>query len=263
MRYGWRVDETLTGPSQTGFDFDLVDIGDYERYRPGYSAEAVEWFVRATGLTPGDRVVDLAAGTGKLTRVLAGAGLSVVAVEPSAKMRAKLSEMLPGVEALDGTAEAIPAADGEVAAVTAGQAFHHFRPEQALEEINRAPRPGGSLALFWNLYLPQDAVKQALDEIIDRHIPPESAVQAAFGSWREAFAETALFEEAAEARSFPTTHTVPRRKLRPLMATSSDVASLPAAERDLLLAEIEALAATQADPVVIESQTRLDLYRRT
>jgi SAM-dependent methyltransferase len=263
MRYGGSVNEAVAGPSQTGFDFDLVDVGDYERYRPEYSAEAVEWFVGTTGLTPDDPMVDLGAGTGKLTRVLAGAGLSVVAVEPSAKMRAKLTEMLAGVEVRDGTAEAIPAADGELAAVTAGQAFHHFRPEQALHEIHRALRPGGHLALFWNLYLPEDRVRRALDEIIDRHIPPESAVQAAFGSWREAFAKTTLFEQAAEARSFPTTHALPREKLRPLMATSSDVASLPVAERDLLLAEIGALAATLPDPFVIGSETRLDLYRRT
>lgn len=122
----------------------------YERGRPSYPADAVEVIVRELGLAPGRRVLDLAAGTGKLSRLLASTGAEVVAVEPVAEMRAELVAAVPGVEVLDGTAEAIPLRDGSVDGVTVAQAFHWFDVEAALVEIARVLRPGGSLALVWN-----------------------------------------------------------------------------------------------------------------
>jgi SAM-dependent methyltransferase len=107
----------------------------------------VQLLVDGLGIGPGRDVLDLAAGTGKLTRCLLPFGARVVAVEPVPAMRA----LLPGgVEVLDGTAEAIPLADASVDAVTAGQAFHWFRYEDALGEIARVLRPGGGLGLVWN-----------------------------------------------------------------------------------------------------------------
>jgi len=91
-------------------------------------------------------VLDLAAGTGKLTRLLVPTGAHVVAVEPVEAMRA----LLTGVEVLDGTAEAIPLPDASVDVVTVGQAFHWFDPPTALAEIDRVLRPGGGLGLVWN-----------------------------------------------------------------------------------------------------------------
>ncbi|MEO6627336.1 MAG: methyltransferase domain-containing protein [Aquihabitans sp.] len=123
---------------------------DYERGRPSYPDDAVRWLGEHLGLGPGRRVVDLAAGTGKLTRLLEAGGSEVVAVEPVEAMRAKLAETAPGVEALSGTAEAIPLPDGSVDAVTVAQAFHWFDPDAALAEIARVVRPGGGLGIIFN-----------------------------------------------------------------------------------------------------------------
>jgi SAM-dependent methyltransferase len=95
-------------------------------------------------------VCDLAAGTGKLTRLLAGTGAGVVAVEPVPGMREQLTDTTPEVEVLDGTAEAIPLLDRSVDTVTVAQAFHWFRFDDALAEIARVLRPGGGLAILFN-----------------------------------------------------------------------------------------------------------------
>jgi SAM-dependent methyltransferase len=122
----------------------------YERARPSYPPEVVSFVVRELGIGPASTVVDLAAGTGKLTRLLVPTGVRIIAVEPVAAMRAKLTEVVPGVEVRDGTAEALPLADASVDSVTVAQAFHWFRPGEALGEIRRVLKPGGGLALLWN-----------------------------------------------------------------------------------------------------------------
>jgi SAM-dependent methyltransferase len=122
----------------------------YEAARPSYPAEAVAHVVGHGGIGPGTRVLDLAAGTGKLTRLLVLTGAEVVAVEPVEAMRERLADLLPGVEAHAGTAEALPLADASVDAVTVAQAFHWFDPPVALAEMWRVLRPGGHLFLVWN-----------------------------------------------------------------------------------------------------------------
>src|ERR1700749_3571873 len=118
----------------------------YERGRPPYPPEGVDWL-----LPPGARrVLDLGAGTGKLTRQLAGRGLDVVAVEPLAGMRAELSRVLPDTPALAGSAEHIPLPDGSVDAVLAAQAWHWVTPERATPEVGRVLRPGGPAGLVWD-----------------------------------------------------------------------------------------------------------------
>lgn len=119
----------------------------YERARPGYPADAVSWL---TGDHP-VRVLDLGAGTGKLTRSLVAAGHEVVAVDPSEPMLAWLRTALPMVDARVGSAERLPLEDASVDVVTAGQAYHWFDPAVALPEIARVLRPGGRLGLVWNL----------------------------------------------------------------------------------------------------------------
>lgn len=123
------------------------EVAAYERSRPEYPDAAVDWLVPAGAR----RVLDLGAGTGKLTRALAARGLEVTAVDPSAEMLAPLSERLPGVRALVGSAEEIPLPDASVDAVTVAQAWHWVDEERALPEAARVLRPGGTLGLIWNL----------------------------------------------------------------------------------------------------------------
>jgi SAM-dependent methyltransferase len=136
--------------------------GLYERARPGYPASAVDWL-----LPPGvRRVVDLAAGTGKLTRRLAERGLEVVAVEPSAGMRAEFARVLPGVPVLEGAAEELPLEDRSVDAVLVGQAWHWVDPGPASREVARVLVPGGRLGLVWNLRDPAAAWVAELERIV-------------------------------------------------------------------------------------------------
>ena len=119
----------------------------YERARPGYPEDAVRWL---TGDEPCD-VVDLGAGTGKLTRSLVALGHRVTAVEPLPEMREQLHAAVPGATALEGSAERIPLSDASAGVVICAQSFHWFDHESALAEIARVLRPGGRLALVWNM----------------------------------------------------------------------------------------------------------------
>ena len=126
--------------------------GEYARHRPGYPDEAVAWALAP--LTDGARVLDLAAGTGKLTEAVLRCGVPasrVIAVEPDDGMRAELARLLPEVTVLAGAAERIPAEAGTVHAVLVGQAFHWFALDRALPEIARVLRPGGVLAVVDNV----------------------------------------------------------------------------------------------------------------
>lgn len=122
----------------------------YERARPAYPETLLDLLATRTGLGEGSPVLDLAAGTGKLTRQLVARGADVVAVEPSAGMRERLVAAVPAARVVDGTAEEIPLDDGSVDLVAVGQAFHWFDTGPALGEIARVLRTGGWLALLWN-----------------------------------------------------------------------------------------------------------------
>ncbi len=121
----------------------------YDQARPTYPATALSWTLAPLGVGR-LRVVDLGAGTGLLSRVVAAAGHEVIPVEPDAGMRAQLEAATPGVRALAGSAEAIPVPDASVDAVLAGTAYHWFDPELAHPEMARVLRPGGVLAAIWN-----------------------------------------------------------------------------------------------------------------
>jgi len=142
----------------------------YERARPTYPAEAVRWIADEAGLGPGTTVVDLGAGTGKLTRLLVATGARVVAVEPLDEMRAQLSRVLPQVEALGATADAVPLPDASARAVTAAQAYHWFGPD-APRELRRLLEPDGVLALLWNERDHEDPLSAALEERTQRGRP--------------------------------------------------------------------------------------------
>jgi ubiquinone/menaquinone biosynthesis C-methylase UbiE len=132
----------------------------YERARPQYARAALAWVAQRLPL---GCVLDLGAGTGKLTRQLVPLARSVVAVEPGEQMRAVLERVLPEVESLAGGAEAIPLPDESVDAITVAQAFHWFELDAALAEMHRVLRPRGGFALLWN-----DWDFPELNAIVDR-----------------------------------------------------------------------------------------------
>jgi SAM-dependent methyltransferase len=121
----------------------------YAEHRPGYARAAVEW---ALEHAPGARVVDLGAGTGKLTATLVALGADVIAVEPDPAMLTELRRALPNVRSLAGSAETIPLPDASVDAVLAGNAMHWFDMNLVGPEIARILLPEGVLAGLWNVF---------------------------------------------------------------------------------------------------------------
>jgi SAM-dependent methyltransferase len=163
---------------------------EYERHRPGWPAGAVDRAFAALDLGARATVVDLAAGTGKLTRELAPRAGEVVAVEPSADMRRQLAASVPGVSVLDGTAEAIPLGDASVDAVFVGEGFHWFATREAVAEIARVVRPGGGLALLWNAHdFPSEPWAAAMGELLDeRRAPGVTPInRKVTGLWKRVF----------------------------------------------------------------------------
>ena len=123
----------------------------YAEHRPGYPVAAVRWCVAPVGRDIGSlRVLDLGAGTGKLTALLAELGAEVTAVEPDTAMREELARQLSSARALAGSAEQIPLPDASVDAVLCGQSMHWFDLSRALPEISRVLVPGGTLGALWN-----------------------------------------------------------------------------------------------------------------
>ena len=149
-----------TGLNPTGRFSDRVE--DYVKYRPSYPAAAVEC---ALDGAPAGTVVDVGAGTGIWTALLAGRGRAVVALEPNAAMRAA-APALPGVTWQEGTAEATGLADGMAALITVAQAFHWFRADEALREFARVLAPSGRVALVWNRRARGDAFTLGYREAI-------------------------------------------------------------------------------------------------
>ena len=207
----------------------------YERGRPGFPAAAVFYLIEVLRLGPGTRVLELGAGTGKLTRDLVPTGVALTAVEPVAQMRARLEAAVPAAEAIEGTAEAIPRPDGSADAVVVAQAFHWFDAPRALREIARVLVPGGRLGLIWNARDAQEPWIAKLNAILDRH--RGSAPRYASGAWRAAFSTDSGFTPLQE-RSFPHTHMVDRAGVLDRIGSISFIAALPDAEHRDVLGEV-------------------------
>jgi SAM-dependent methyltransferase len=227
-----------------GFD---KNADAYEVARPSYPAEAVAHIVGHGRISPGTRVLDLAAGTGKLTRLLVPTGAEVVAVEPVAGMRERLTAALPAVEVHDGTAEALPLADGSVDAVTVAQAFHWFDPPVALAEMRRVLRPGGRLFLVWNTRdRRHDWVRRFGDLLVDgpdAERPYDSYYDVDYGALVAAdggFTPLELWTHDWEQPSDPDL-------LVARAESVSVVGNLPTADKARVLDRIRHLAATHPD----------------
>jgi len=201
----------------------------YEQARPGYPADAVLWLA---GETPCD-VVDLGAGTGKLTRSLAALGHHVVAVEPLGEMLDRLRAAVPGVTAVAGSAESMPLPDGAADVVACAQAFHWFDQEPALAEIARVLRPGGRIALVWNV---RDERVPWVFELSDAMVGRTGVDRGAAAPIKQ----SGLYGPVEHA-TFEHTQTVDRDALRALVLSRSYCAVLPEEERAPILGRVDRL----------------------
>ncbi len=235
----------------------------YERARPSYPADAVAWLAEALPMHAGARICDLAAGTGKLTRLLVphldGAALS--AIEPVEGMRRLLARSLPDVPVAAATAEALPLGTGALDGITVAQAFHWFDARAALGEFHRVLRPGGRLALVWNA---RDRSVPWVDEIwsiMDR--VEKRAPWRAHDEWREsAFVDTPWFAPLTEA-TFHHEQVLSPADVVERVRSVSHVAVLPPERRAAVLDEVRTLL--RDDPAtagrdVLALPYRVDAY---
>jgi SAM-dependent methyltransferase len=212
---------------------------EYEASRPGYPAAALDWLVPDGAR----RVLDLGAGTGKLTRLLLDRGLEVTAVEPSAGMREQLAASAPGATVLAGSAEDIPLAAGSVDAVLVAQAWHWVDEDRAIPEVARVLVPGGRLGLVWNIRDGREPWVAGLWAIVDRALadPQDSQESTTAPDVPAPFGDVERFE-------VNWTHQLSPADLVQLVASRSYVITLPGQQRRELLAEVTGFVAT--DPAL-------------
>jgi len=247
--------------------FEAV-AGAYERGRPEYPRAAVDLVARALPLGPGPRLLDLGAGTGKLSRLAAARGASVVALDPAHAMLRLLAGAAgaEGVAPVRALAEVLPFRAGALDAVTAASSFHWFDGPLALAEIHRVLREGGRLALLWNRRDDSVAWVARLSEIVNRR--EGGAPRYRRGDWRRAFdVAPGLFAPIEEAR-FTHVHPLTRSGVLDRVASISFVASMDAASREDVLAEVRGLLDTHPetagrDELELPYVTDVHLYQRT
>ncbi|MFA5884020.1 MAG: class I SAM-dependent methyltransferase [Acidimicrobiia bacterium] len=226
----------------------------YEQGRPTYPAAATAWLTEHLAIAPGARVLDLGAGTGKLTRSLVPTGCDVVAVEPLAGMRAVLATELPSVPAVGATAEALPVRTAALDAVVVAQAFHWFDTAASLDELARTIRSGGGVALLWNAW---DDRRPWVERIHRLVADAGSTPQWQQGHWSRAWAAEAL---AAHEHFGPVTpvqfvnaQTLTREGVVDRVATTSHIVSASPEVRDGVLAAVRDVLA--ADPETSDGET--------
>lgn len=224
----------------------------YERSRPGYPPAAI---ARIAALADG-RVVDVGAGTGKLTRSLVSAGLDVVAVEPVDGMRRHLATVAPLV--VGGVAEHLPFGADSFSLGTVGQAFHWFDGPAASQELARVIQPDGALVSIWNARQADDGWQREIWAIMDRverdapwRIHSEKESNQPRSPWRE-----------VERHSFDNPVPTSRELVIDRMASASHIGSLPEDEKQAVLAEVAAVVAGVPEPLTLRYRTDMFVFRR-
>lgn len=230
----------------------------YERARPSYPEEAVRWIAERTQLGEGATVVDLGAGTGKLTRLLIATQARVVAVEPVEAMRSVLLDRVLGIEVLDGTAESIPLPDASADAITVAQAFHWFDHERAIPELHRVLKPGGWLVLIWNSRDMNDPLQRGIEDLLAplRDVAPYQLGE----KWREPLEASALFGPPEEAW-FSIAQEMTAAGVGERVASTSFVAAMSPDERARLLERVRQLTAGKEEPFAFPYVTEVYLAR--
>jgi ubiquinone/menaquinone biosynthesis C-methylase UbiE len=240
-----------------GFD---AGAAAYERGRPGYPQYAADALGEALGIEQGTAVLELAAGTGKLTRMLTPTGAWIVAVEPVDGMRREFRRHLPNVPLIAGTAEAIPVHDGSIEASVVAQAFHWFDGPVALMELHRVLRPGGRLALVWNVRDETDELARAMTEFFDRY--RRGVPQHRDRLWQRPFEKTTLFTPL-QTVSFPHEQRLDLHGLRDRAMSVSFMATLPQDSQERAREQLLALVADRGDEIVLPYRTDLHWCQRS
>ena len=226
---------------------------EYERHRPDYPAEAIEWAAAQLGLESGARVLDVGAGTGKLTRALVAAGFDAVAVEPGGAMLDQLRLAVPEAEPHETHAEEIPLPDSSVDAAFAGQAFHWFDRERALAELQRVVKPGGGLALLWNWWDERDPLQKELGAL---------AGYAGHEPYREEELPAAPWFREVERTVVESVMDSSPDALVGYLSTASGYLVIPPEEREEALAEVHALASRYGERLVLPRLTYVFAFAR-
>ena len=236
----------------------------YERGRPEYPPEAVALVVRGLGLRPRVRLLDVGAGTGKLSRLVGASGATVFAADPADAMIRRAARV-PGVVPLRAVAEELPFRDGALDAAVAASAFHWFDGPRALRELHRALRPGGRLALLWNVRDDAEPWVARLSEIVNRREGRTPRYRR--GEWRGAFAAAPGLFDAIDEAHVRHVHALSAAAALDRVASISFVAAMPEAGRAEILAEVRALLATHPDTagraeVALPYRTDVHVYAR-
>jgi SAM-dependent methyltransferase len=233
--------------ARRGSSFGVVAAA-YAEHRPDYPADAVRWCVAPTGRdVAGLRVLDLGAGTGKLTALLTALGADVTAVEPDEAMLAELRRQLPSARALHGQAEAIPLPDGSVDAVLCGQSMHWFDMSRAVPEIARVLVHGGVLGAMWN------SDDDRVDWVAGLGQAAEGAAAPTLSSRRGEAAAFGLDQfrpdlfGPAERADFRNSQPRTAESLLATMGTHSQVLIMAPAERDRLLRQVRDYLASRPE----------------
>lgn len=227
---------------QHGLGGSFGSVADvYERSRPGYPPEAVRWLLGETTDLDADveprTIVDLAAGTGALTKPLLAERHWVVSIDPSRQMLGKLTRRLRSALVVRGSAEAIPLVDGCADSIVVGQAFHWFDVDRALAEAARVLRPGGTLGLIWNRRDESVPWVRHLSKLLDS--PHEWDER-----WSADLMETLEFDRrfsAAEHTRYRLWQRLNREGLVQLVSSRSYIASMAAEDRQRLLDQVRTL----------------------
>lgn len=232
----------------------------YELGRPDYPKELNTLLAEQAGAGPTSTIVDVAAGTGKLTRVLAQEAWSLVAVEPMAGMRTQLRRAVPSALTVAGTAEQLPLRTGSADTVTVAQAFHWFQIEQASRELRRVLAPGGSLALINNTQISSEPLGGQLWRVLQRF--EKFAPRPDFTrGWRARLEDTGDFESWCHFELRHEQVLATPDELEARFTSVSFVLLLEEADQARLAAAVREVAADQY-PIRFPLRTVIDIGRR-